>query len=819
MDDGGSRIPVLEGRRQRQVLAVILALLGVVGHGAWAVTVDASPEPFLGHQAAEASAAVNEVFPNATPTTVRVVVEAEPDGNVLSPEPLTALETLRRQITSDETLLPVLAREDPVASILGPLGPLLVGSPGEWNQRTVASALENATRTSQGQRALALFLDQDATIRGAQSHAQATVLVVRLAGTAPPAAVEAAETRIQALADRSDGPGVRMTTDAQANREDAARSPLGWWVPAGSLVLLAAGLVVLRRPWSQMGRVLALWLGGSGAALSLGVVLGQSTPPSLLVAHVASGLGVAGTLACGPRPPLAALSGALPPAALVGWAPAGTGTLAAVATTGIAMPLLAGHLWPGRQADDPGAEAPPGGPMAPRWRVAGAAVLIAGSLVVLAFAGLPDEAEPGWTGQLPDSTEAGRAEAVLSSGFRGPGPAGEFTVTAWGPVAEPGFLAGLDEASQRLERLSLAATGDQVGSVLTLAEDWATDDTDQDPTDDYDESFAARWEEATQGGRVPVSEVPGVLGALTQLDPEGTRSVLKMTFTDGPRPTGAALLRQQVSLSDVVPRPGQAISAAIQPLLPSSEQVAVTGPILAEERTQRALLGAQGATVLAAGAATVLALVAWAAYRPMPREAWGALAGVTVASGLLCLALLTAVDLPVRPATLLAPAMAASLAFLLGAPLTDRIGRRMEEEPSAPYEAVVDDAIDGPRIWMALVPIAAAVVAAATVPAPGLQTDGLALGAAAVAAVVLGIGGLPALVRVWAPRQRAEGPSRGPRTGEVVCPTCDRATATAAARCRGCGTWNLVQACPAHPEAILSSCSECGSELEEPSFR
>lgn len=819
MADGGSLIPVLEGRRQRQVLAVVLALLGMVGHGAWAVTVDASTEPFLAHEAAEASTAVSQVFPNATPTTVRVVVEAEPGGNVLSPEALTALETLRTRITSDETLLPVLAREDPVASILGPLGPLLEGAPGEWDQGTVASALENATRTSQGQRALALFLDQDATIRGAESRAHATVLVVRLAGTAPPAAIEAAETRIQELADRSDGPGVRMTTDAQANREDAARSPLGWWVPAGSLVLLAAGLVVLRRPWSQVGRALALWLGGSGAALSLGTLLGQSTPPSLLVAHVAVGLGMAGTLAFAPRPPLAALSAALPPAALIGWAPAGTGTLAAVATAGIAAPLLTGHLWPGRRED----QAVPGQPSVraidPRWWVAGVAVLVAGSLVVLAFAGLPDEAEPGWTGQLPASTEAGRAETVLSSGFRGPGPAGEFVVAAWGPVAEPGFLSGLDEASQRLERLSLAASGGQVGSVLTLAQDWATDDTDQDPTDDYDESFASLWEDATEGGRVPVTEVPRVLDALSQLDPEGTRAVLTMETSQGPRPTGAALLRQRVSLSDVVPRPDQAISAAIQPLLPSSEQVAVTGPILAEERTQRALLEAQGATVLATGAATVLGLLAWAAYRPIPRETWGALAGATVASSLLCLALLTAIDLPVRPVTLLAPAMTASLALLLGAPLTDRIGQALEEEPSATYQAVVDDAMDGHRSWVPLVPVAAVAVAAVTVRAPGVQHDGLALVVGSIAAVVLVVGGLPGLVRAWVPSRRPGEPRQGPRAAQVACPRCDRATATAAARCRGCGTWNLVQACPAHPDAILSSCSACGSELEEPSFR
>ncbi len=819
MADGGSLIPVLEGRRQRQVLAVVLAVLGVVGHVAWAVSVDTSPEPFLAHQAAEASASVSQVFPNATSPTVRVVVEAEPGGNVLSPEALTALETLRRRVTSDETLLPVLAREDPVASILEPLGPLLEGSPGEWNQLTVASALENATRTSQGQRALALFLDQDATIRGAESRASATVLVVRLAGTAPPAAVESAETRIQALADQSDGPGVRMTTDAQATREEAARSPLGWWVPAGSLLLLAAGLVVLRRPWSQLGRALALWLAGSGVALTVGVVLGQSTPPSLLLAHAGAGLGVAGALAFGPRPPLAALSAALPPAALTGWAPAGTGTLAAVATIGIAVPLLAGHLWPGHQEEEPDPGEPSGTPRGPRWRVAGAVLLVAGSLVVLAFAGLPDEAEPGWTGQLPASTEAGRAEAVLSSGFRGPGPAGEFTVTAWGPVAEPGFLSGLDEASQRLERLSLAATGGQVGSVLTLAEDWATDETDQDPTDDYDASFASLWEDATEGGRVPVAEVPRVLDALSQLDPEGTRAVLKMEVDEGPRSTGAVLLRQQVSLSDVVPRPDQAISAAIQPLLPSSERVAVTGPILAEERTQRALLDAQGATVLATGAATLLGLVAWAAYRPMPREIWGALAGVTVVSPLVCLAVLSTFALPVRPISLLAPAMAASLAFLLGAPLTDRIREGMEGDPSAPYETVVDDAIDERAIGVALVPVVAVAVATVTVQASGLQADGLALGAASVAAVVLVAGGLPALVRVWAPRQRPESPGQGPHSAQVACPRCDRATATAAARCRGCGTWNLVQACPAHPDAIRSSCTACGAELEEPSFR
>lgn len=818
MADGGSLIPALEVRRQRQVLAVLLVVLGVLGHVGWAVTVDASPDPFMASQAAQARASVAEVFPNATPPTVRVVLEAGPGGSVLSPEALTALETLRTRITSDELLLPVLASEEPVASVLEPLEPLLEGPPGAWDQRTVDSALENATRTTQGQRALALFLDRDATIRGSETRADATVLIVRLSGTAPPEALDAAEVRIQNLADESDGPGVSMTTDAPAIRETAARSAWGWWVPAVSLVLLAGGLLLLRRPWGQLGRAVALWLGGSGAALLAGVGLGQATPASLTIAHVAAGVGVAGVLAFAPRPPVVATGAALPVAALIGWGPAGIGALAAVATGGLVAPLLAGILWPAGRIEEAAGPGPWGWDAGHGWRLVVAGVLLVAGLSTLAFAGLPDQAEPGWTGQLPASTEAGQAEAALSTGFRGPGPASEFAVAAWGPVGEPGFLSGVDESSQRLERLSLAASGGQVRSVLTLAQDWAINDTDQDPTDDYDRSFAVLWEEATRDGRVPVDDVPEVLEALARLDPEGTRAVLDIQPTDGPRLTGAVLLRQRISLSDVVPRPGQAISAAIQPLLASSEDVAVTGSILSEERTRRALLDAQGPVVLATAAATVLAVVAWGARRGLPRETWGSLAGVTVGTLLVTLGLSTALDLPVRPITALAPGLAASASLLLGAPLVAGVGRALEGGGRV-YEEAVTQTLETQRGWAPLVPVGAVGLAVLTVRAPGLQTDAVALVGGLLVAGLAAVVALPSLVRRWGYQEPLEaGAGSGLAPAQVACPVCDRATATAASRCRSCGTWNLVQACPAHPAALSSSCAECGTVLEDPSF-
>ncbi len=816
MAEGPSWIPALEGRRQRQVLAGVLVLLALSGHLGWAVTVDPSSDPFLASEAARARGAVAEVFPNATPPTVRVVIEADPGGSVLSPEALTALESLRTRITSDELLLPVLARKDPVASVLEPLEPFLEGPPGEWGQRTVASALENVTRTSQGQRALALFLDRQATLRGSESRADATVLIVRLSGTAPPEASEAAGARVERLADQSDGPGVVMTTDASATREAAARSLGAWWMPVVSLALLGAGLLLLRRPWSELGRAFLFWLGGTGAALWVGIGLGHATPSALLVAHTSAGLSVAGVLAAATRPPLISLGAAVPPAALIGWAPAGIGDLAAVATAALAVPLLAARVWPGRDRDEARA-GPWGWGTGHRWRLAAAALLVVASLATLAFAGPPTHAEPGWTGQLPQGSEAGRAEQVLSTGFRGPGPASEFAVAAWGPVAEPGFLSGLDEASQRLGRLSLAASGGQVESVLTLAEDWATNDTRQDPTDDYDESFAARWEEATDGGRVPLQEIPELLEALAQLDPEGTRAVLDVEDTAGPRMTGTALLGQRISLSDVVPRPGQAISAAIQPLLASSETVEVTGPLLDEDRTRQALLDAQGPVLIATGLATVLAVLAWALQRSRPRQTWGALVVTAAATWVVSAALVIILQNPVRPVVLLGPALAVSTSLLLGAPLITAIDRQREEE--LVYQERLEEALGDRRGWAPLVPVAAVALAALTVRASGLQGDAVVLVAGVLAAGLGVVIVLPSLLRTWRP-DAEEGPasSGGLTPAQVACPVCQRATATAAARCRSCGAWNVMQACPAHPEALSSSCAECGAALDDPSF-
>lgn len=817
MAEASSLFPAWDRDRQRQVLAVVLVVLGIAGHVAWAVSVDASRGPYLAERDAEARASVAEVFPNATPPTVHVVVAAGPDGSVLSPEGLTALATLRNGITSDEALLPVLARDQPVISILETLEPALEGSPGEWDQATVDSALENVTRTSQGQRSLALFLDQGATLHGAQSRANATILEVRLSGTAPPAAVEAAETRIQAIAEAAGGSGVTMATDAGAVREAAARSPVGWWVPAVALFLLVAGWIAVDRRWRQLGRGLVLWVGGAGSALLVGLLVGQATPVSLAVAHVTAGIGLAGTLAFGARPPPVALAAVLPPAALIGWAPAGTGGLAAVASAGLALPLAAGHLWPGHTRQEGPASGPWSWEAGHLWRMAAAALLVTVCLGALAFAGLASQAEPGWTGNLPTSTEAGQAEALLSGSFRGPGPASEFVVTAWGPVAEPGFLFGLAEASEQLERLSLAATDEQVHSVLSLARDWATDDTDQDPTDDYDPGFAERWEQATRGGQVPVQDVPIVLEALARLDPEGTRSVLTLETGDGPRPTGAALLRQRVSLAEVVPRPGQALSAAIQPLLASSEEVVVSGPVLAEERTRTALLDGQGPVVLVTLAATVLALAVHVASRPIPREALGALAAVTLGSVVVCLGGITLMGLAVRPLILLAPALTASLAILLGAPLSRRIGQALGEE--TPYPEAVATACRRMPGWTPLVPVAAVAVAVVSVPAPGLRGDGLGLAVGLAAASLGAMLVLPSLAKRWVPEMLGQtGSGAGPRPARLACPVCSRSTATAAARCRACGTWSLVQACPAHPDAISSSCASCGAELTEPSF-
>lgn len=807
--------PAEDGSRVGRGSAILLAagLLAVVGHGAWYATVDTSPRPFLPEQAAEAKTAVADAFPNATPPTVRVLLVSEDGGDVLSPDTLTALAGLRNRITSDPQVVPVLASGAPIASVLTPLEPHLEGQPGEWDQAAVAAALANATETAEGRRALAAYLDVDAQLQGAQTRAHATALVVRLAPGAEHAALVGAQHRIAGLAEELTVAGTTVATDAPALRQEAARSALGFWAPAGVLGLAAIALLLVGVP----GRRLPAWLvglaGASGAGLTLGSAIGQATPVSLAFSYAGAGVGtllaaLAAGAPAGPSPGWIWLAPLAPVLALVGWAPAGIASLAAVTLVGAAGPPLAAALAPSAVAFSSrageGSWVPSG---SRRWlRLGGGALVAVLGVGLLTVGGLPAEAVGGWHGVLPEPTEAGQAAAVLEEHFAGTGPGAQLAIAAWGPVEEPGFLLALDEAGDRLERLTLAASGEEVESVLAVGRDWAHDDRARDSSDRYDPAFARLWANATNEQGVPVRNVSTVFAELNALAPDAVRSHL---LRDPDGRGGVALLRQQVAVSDVVPRPTAAVDAALQPLVAASDRVAEGGSALDEARAEQALhAGAVPVLLASLAGATVAGALWWGARRE--RAGPGALVGSALGLvGVLGLLAAGALGLPLRPGTLLTAPLAAVLALGVGLPAAEQA----RQEDSRPLEGLA-------FLVTVAAPLALAVLLAlVTVPADGLRAAGLTLGLGALAGVLI----VPSLVVVAAragPRGEPEPePSDAiPRPAHTSCPVCERGTATAVSRCPACGLWNLREACPTHPDALEARCASCGEVLGAPRF-
>lgn len=814
--------PLLRSRTGAILIALALTL-AALGHAAWWVDVDTSARPFLPQEAAEAKGAVTTVFPNATPPTVRVVVEAHDGANVLSPDALTALAGLRNRISSDPLVAPLLSRGTPLESVLTTLEPHLEGRPGEWGQAAVDAALEDATATAQGRRGLAGYLDTDARIDGAASHAEATALVVRLAATASDAQLETAQERIRVLADDVSVAGLTVATDAPALQDEAAHHPLALWAPLGAVVLVPLGALAAGARPRRLPRWLGALLASAGAGLLAGSLLGHASPVSLSAAYLGAGAGLVVLIARGAAglddaPGWILLLPVAPLAAMAGWAAAGVGALATVATVASLVPLLASLA------------APDALTLSPRWRL-GAAIgdgslasmpALAGPvslgvilLVLVATAGLPATAVGGWHGTLPPTTEAGRAAGTIETRFGGTGPGAELAIAAWGRVEEPGFLAAVDETGQRLDRLTLAATGGSVQSILAVARDWSTNDTARDPSDRYDRSFARAWNNATNEDGVPVRNVSGLIGHLHELDPDATRAHL-LEDPDGRR--GVALVRQSVSLSDVVPRPSATVTAALQPLVAASDRVAEGGNALDDARAEAALEATAAPVIVALLAA---AAAAGAAYLGRARQAPGL--GLTVGvlaglSGASLLALISLAGQPLRPGALVASGATSAIALAVALPATAR-GLEDQERP-------------GPSVatWLARVGLPAGLVLVAvliplaTTPASGLRVTGLALAAGLTAAIVaLGLG-LPGIVAEAGSARREPEPTPGedetlPSQAHTVCPSCQRSTATAAERCPSCGRWNLREACPAHPTAIEASCAACGTRLTDPRFR
>jgi len=122
------------------VLAAGLALAGG-GHAAWWTGLDTSPAPFLADEDASEKRLVRSTFPDSTPDTVRVVVEAG-EGGLLTPDGLTGVASVVDAIATDGQVVPALDRQEGVASVLGPLGEHLEGPPGTWSSADVRRAVE-----------------------------------------------------------------------------------------------------------------------------------------------------------------------------------------------------------------------------------------------------------------------------------------------------------------------------------------------------------------------------------------------------------------------------------------------------------------------------------------------------------------------------------------------------------------------------------------------------------------------------------------------------------------------------------------------------
>ena len=804
--------------RTRAAILGALVLVGLLGHALWLVNVDASPTPFLPTEAAQAREDVRAAFPNVTSPTARVVMVAEGDGTVLSPQALTLLAGLRNRISSDPAITPVLADQEPVGSVLTTLAPHLEGRPGEWDEGDVREALATATASGDGRRAMALYLGRSVQFQAEETRAQATVLVVRFDAGASEDAIARAQDRVRELAEASQAPSLAVTTQSEAARTSAARSLPGLWVPLLSLTLLGIGALLLQLPSPVVRHSLALWVGASGAGLLLGLLLGHATPFSLATAHVGAALAMAALWAM-PGAGGAPATIAIPLAGLAGWSTAGLGEIALVGAGAAgmagALPALA-PAWPAlpeptRDLRDEAKVLP----QAP-WVVLLAGALVLVPLGTLAFHGLSDTAQPGWQGTVPSTTEAGKAEAAVAEHFQDPGPVSEFTIAAWGPVTEPGFWAAVEETEDRLTRLSLATTGGRVETVRSLAEDWATDTRDRDPTDVYDPDFQELWRNATQGGEVPVRNVEEVLAALAILDPAGLDALLQAPALEGPGAQGVLLIRQRVTLPAVIPRPTEAVTAAAQPVVAASERVAIGGSALEADQTRQALL-AQAPWVLGALLAASL-LAGWLCgatltSRPgMPVALGASAAAATLLTG----ATLGLLGLPTGPATQLAPGLAGAATILLAGVVL----ARMPSE-GTPGELALEEGLLASRAARlhAGVPLTAMTIASITTPAPGVRALGLGLLVALVAAGLVTKILFPTLARRWLQvASRTQGPMlEGPApVAHTVCRVCQEPTTTGACRCRACGQWNLLEACTVHPGEHGATCAACGADLDVP---
>lgn len=791
------------------VLLVVGLVLAVLGHGAWYANVDTSAGPYLPEGAADAKIAVTRAFPNATPPTMHVLLVADEDGDVLSPDALTALAGLRNRISSDPTTAPLLSEGRPLASVVGVLEPHLEGGPGEWDRDDVERAVADATATPQGRRSVGAYLDMDADLDQGSVHADATALVVRLSATADPADLERAQERIAELADQATVRGVDTATTSPALRDQAARSPLGLWIPIGTLLLVPVGVFLAGvRP-----RSIPAWLvtfeAAAGSALLVGWGLGHTTPSALLTAHSSAGLGLT-VLAVGRADQAEQGPGwrwalpVAPLAALVGWAPAGVGQLAAIAATAALVPIAAGALVPGQLE------------LTPRWRFEGggrsrledlpaptgpvaAGVLVLGLLVT---AGLPAEALGGWRGSLPDATQAGQAEQAIETHFGGTAPGAQLAIAAWGPTQAPGFLGAVDETSERLEKLTLATSESSVESVLALARDWATNETASDPSDRYDPAFARAWQNATDEGDVPRRNVSMLLDQLRELAPSSTRAYLA---EDPEGSGGAALIRQEVSVSDVVPRPAATVDAALQPLVAASDRVAEGGSALDGARAAAAVDRASVPALAAVWIVAALAGALWLGARGRS-AAYGLLVGgLAGAPALATVTLAGLVGAALQPAVIVGTGWIAGLGLIVACPA---VGGEADEVPRRLSRSA---ALVAPIVLAVLAPILSE-------PADALRSTGWAIGVGVLAvAGLLGVA-LPGLAREASTVGRGELDGRELAPAHARCPVCQRQTATAVSRCPSCGRWNLLEACPGHPRAVEANCAECGSRLGEPRF-
>lgn len=806
------------GPGTRRAVALGLALvLAAGGLAAWLVLVDPGHRPFLPASVARDAADVEAVFPGATPLTVQVLFVAKDDGDVLRPEALTALAGLTGRIQGDPVIGPLLVRDAPLTSPLTVLAPHLDPEPGAWNRALIASALEAATASAADARMLAAHLSSSGPGAPGGRTAQAMALVVHLDARAPDEALALAQHRLQELGGDTRISGVKVHTDAPALRADALTSPTGLVAPVVAAVLLA-GLALFARapPGRVLGWALVL-LGATGGGLLAGALVGHATGAGLLASVLGAGLGLTAALAR-PRgsPPWLAVLPSFPLLVLAGWAPAGTGALAVIAGVAALLP-------PAALTAAPQLRAPRRAPSNERARrgsrglppVLGPMIAVLLVLTLLTTAGLPDEARPGWEGATPTWEAGGDAATLLEEHFPGAGPGSEVAVAAWGPVLDPLFWEALERASTQLERVSLTADEPPV-SVLSLARDWAHNDRAAGAGDRYDATFAGLWANATAGPQL--TNTSEIADALARLDPEGLAGVMVLPEA-GDAASGVALVRDRLSVSPAVPRPGEAVSVSVQPLLLASERLALAGDALHHGDASRALLQGQ-ARVLLASLAAALAAALLAGARSTGSVALGGVLGGT--AGLVLagtLALQSLAGLSVSPATQLAPAIAGGTVLALGLPLIRAAHARLgdgafpEEGPLLTARTVQD------RLVLSGLPVLAVTLAAVVAPAPLLRDAGLVLVLGLVSAG-LGLGlVLPGLVHEYAASPRSTGALPGPVHARVSCPVCARGTATGAARCTACGTWNLVDACLAHPNALEEACGTCGGALDAVNFR